>query len=176
MKNQKLHDRFKSRDREELINGMMRSIRHSQRLFHLLLPLIGNVNSDTFNIGLAIANWNRSTAQKTTTSSFRYYLEEVFPRIICKDGYNFSAQGRESTYCEPRETIVSAYSKVELGYPSSPDDLLRQCDFDGSEKDWPQGVFPYLDVDIVHQLIHKHGGLWDGKGVVPTDPNDAEGI
>lgn len=81
-------------------------------------------------------------------------------RVEMNDGFNVSIQASEFHYCEPRKnTEPEKYRSFELGYPSDRDELI---DLLGEEKETNDTVFPYVDRDVVEQLILKHGGI---KGV-----------
>lgn len=85
----------------------------------------------------------------------------MFKRIICKDGFSFSCQADYSKYCTPRITFYCIdsfeYSRMELGYPSASDDLIIEF---ADQKEIPtKTVYPYVPVEIIEQLITKHGGI-----------------
>jgi len=96
------------------------------------------------------------------------YLESTFTkddeynirkRIVCKDGYNISVQGgNRFCYCQPRE-LCNYYDKVELGYPSEPDELINKYAEGNGISAFTQTVYPYVDIEIVEELIKKHGGI-----------------
>ena len=106
------------------------------------------------------------------------------PRVFCKDGYSVSIQASEYHCCEPeysqippkkngrwliyngffgdepRETFFSSdyipYKSVELGYPSERDELINEY---GDRDDFPDAIYAYVPVEVVEQLIEKHGGF-----------------
>lgn len=88
------------------------------------------------------------------------------PMIICEDGYQVSLQASTFHYCEPRKTFKGPYEYVELGFPNQHDALLDEY---AEESDTLDTVFGYVPVEVVDQLIEKHGGIigvrisWDGK-------------
>ena len=97
-------------------------------------------------------------------SSFpkREWYPKRRPRIVCKDGFNFSVQADYATYCTPRitlwpETWGNGYSEVELGFPSEADELIS--DYAEDPDKLTKTVYPYLPIDIVDKLIEKHGGF-----------------
>ena len=78
-------------------------------------------------------------------------------KVECLDGFNFSIATGAHAYCSPREDEPEAYSEIELGYPSSNDVLIYLfAEETGKPTDT---VYPYVPVNIVKQLIKKHGGL-----------------
>ena len=80
-------------------------------------------------------------------------LIEIRPHIVCEDGFIVSVQAGEALYCTPRLNLKNGnYENVELGFPSVNDDLIKDY-YDGF------GVYPYVPVEVVENLIEKHGGI-----------------
>ena len=78
-------------------------------------------------------------------------------RIVCKDGFTFSAQANELTYCSPRETGADEYTSFEIGYPSEKEDLIMEY---AEEPNQPtETVYGWVPADLIDQVIAKHGGL-----------------
>ena len=114
-------------------------------------------------------------------------FQKVRPRIVCNDGYSVSVQASEFAYCHPRYTqwqnedgwqVVNGeyylssetprnfetdhytpYESVELGYPSVEDELINEY---AEGDDYTNTVYGYVPVNIVEQLVEKHGGY---KGI-----------
>lgn len=89
------------------------------------------------------------------------WIPNVRPRIVCEDGFSFSAQANCCTYCSPRTTLWpenwgDGYSEVELGFPSSEDELINDY---AEDNDYTNTVYGYVPVEIVDKLIEKHGGI-----------------
>ena len=82
---------------------------------------------------------------------------QVRDRITCNDGFTVSVQGgTELHYCSPRRKC-NQYKEVELGYPSSEDELIQQY---AENPEYPtETVYPFVPIDIVEKLIEKHGGI-----------------
>lgn len=80
-------------------------------------------------------------------------------RVTCADGYSVSIQASSGHYCRPRitEHDVATYSAFELGFPSSPDNVLMPYAEDESEP--TVTVYPYVPRDILEQVIESHGGI-----------------
>jgi hypothetical protein len=58
---------------------------------------------------------------------------------------------------------VGPYKDVELGYPSQPDELIAKW---AEDKTRPtETIYPWVAVDVVRDLIAKHGGAV--RGTVP---------
>lgn len=76
--------------------------------------------------------------------------------VICNDGFRVSIQGSKYAYCSPREDN-SWYYNVELGFPSESDELILEY---AENIDSPTNtVYGYVPVQIVEELIEKHGGV-----------------
>ena len=86
------------------------------------------------------------------------------PHIVCEDGFTMSVQVGYSLYSEPKK-IAKRYSKVEIGYPSEPEELINEwAEFipfgeDDEEPDYTDTVYPYVPVKIVDKVLKKHGGI-----------------
>ena len=85
------------------------------------------------------------------------------PHIVCVDGFEMSVQVGYSLYSEPKK-VAKRYSKVEIGYPSEPEDLIKEwaefTPFDEDEEpDYTDTVYPYVPVKIVNKVLKKHGGI-----------------
>ena len=83
-------------------------------------------------------------------------IQQATKRIVCNDGFSISVQANNYTYCTPREDEAWPYSKVELGFPSAFDELIDEyAHCDGTL----ETVYGYVPIDIVNELIEKHGGI-----------------
>ena len=76
--------------------------------------------------------------------------------IECADGFSVSVQASSFHYCDPR-TNTDAYSSVELGFPSQPDELILPYAEDAENP--TQTVYGHVPVYVVQNLIEKHGGF-----------------
>lgn len=83
--------------------------------------------------------------------------ERPRPWVVCKDRYKISVQANIYAYCSPRKNHADFYSKVELGYPNREDDLINDYAEDPNEP--TETVYGYVPVEIVDQLLEKHGGI-----------------
>ena len=94
----------------------------------------------------------------------------VVPKIVCADGFNISVQGgTHSHYCSPRETC-NFYQEVECGYPSEREEtLMPYCE---CSSDPLQTVYGYVPIDIVEEIVKKHGGI---SLTPPTDRQTDKG-
>lgn len=75
--------------------------------------------------------------------------------IVCVDGFSLSVQATHGAYCHPRENIGPWY-QVEVGFPSAAPELILHL---AEDPERPTGtVYPYVDIELVEQLIALHGG------------------
>jgi hypothetical protein len=93
-------------------------------------------------------------------------------QVVCADGFTMSVQAHDGAYCSPRVSDAKKYKLVEIGFPSAREDLLMQYCEDPSD---PTGtVYGYVPVQVVTNVLAKHGGIVDGeipKGVAPIPAN-----
>jgi hypothetical protein len=94
-------------------------------------------------------------------------IQAVRPRAICKDGFSISIQAGSGLYCHPRQDWMYEYDMVELGYPSNPDDLIAEYAEDPD--DLTGTVYAYVPVEVVDQLLEKHGGLVDDEDILQAN-------
>jgi len=82
-------------------------------------------------------------------------------KVICADGFRMSVQGNESAYCEPRLNNQKKYNLVEVGFPSAKEELIMPwCENRSKPTDT---IYGYVPVDVVTNVIVKHGGLVAGQ-------------
>lgn len=81
-------------------------------------------------------------------------------RVFCKDGFSISIQASRGHYCEPRETFEGPYEKVELGYPNKFDPMIANYAEEGDDtRLFTRSVYPYVPIEVVDNLLEKHGGI-----------------
>lgn len=83
--------------------------------------------------------------------------QELRPYAECADGYRISIQASENHYCSPRLNGLHEYDEVELGFPTAADELIN--DYAEDPEDYTKTVYGYVPVDVVDQLLEKHGGI-----------------
>jgi len=87
-----------------------------------------------------------------------YSYQDVRKRVFCNDGFNVSIQASNTCRCTPQENLEDGnYSEVELGFPSDTDDLIIPYAEDPT--DVLRTVYNYIPIEIVDELIKKHGGI-----------------
>lgn len=79
------------------------------------------------------------------------------PRVKCADGFTVSVQAGCGCYSAPYGD-ADRYTMVELGYPSSVDDIILPY---GENVETPResSVFGHVPVEVVDQLLEAHGGI-----------------
>ena len=86
------------------------------------------------------------------------------PHIVCEDGFSMSLQVGYSLYSTPKK-IAKRYSAVEIGFPSEPEELIKEwAEFtpfgeEDEEPDYTDTVYPYVPVKVVDKVLKKHGGI-----------------
>lgn len=89
-------------------------------------------------------------------------------RVICADGFEMSVQAHDGAYCTPRIDNAKKYTSVEIGFPNKKEPMIMQyCDEPGKPLDT---VYGYVPVQVVTNVLAKHGGIVDGevpRGVAP---------
>ena len=98
-------------------------------------------------------------------------MKKWYTNVVCADGFSMSVQANDSAYCSPKATTARIYTEVEVGFPSDHEELLDEyLESPESTKHHQEQVFPYVPVQIVTNVIAKHGGMVDGEvppGVAP---------
>ena len=93
--------------------------------------------------------------------------------VVCADGFNMSVQAHDGAYCEPRLDGQRKYTLVEVGFPSVEEALIMPWAEDHHRP--TDTVYGYVPVDVVTNVIVKHGGMVEGEvppgviGVVAID-------
>lgn len=93
-------------------------------------------------------------------------IYKPLPAIECTNGFIFSVQASEYTYCTPRDNN-GPYTHVEVGFPSERvKELMPYIDGDS---DYPtETVYGYVPVEIVEAIIDKRNNyervpIWTAK-------------
>lgn len=93
--------------------------------------------------------------------SFGFLYVHRRPRIMFNDGYSVSIQADDACYCDPRINVKNyecpVYREVELGFPNKEDDIINEY---AESDDYTETVYGYVPVEIVNELIKKHGGVF----------------
>ena len=93
-------------------------------------------------------------------------------KVVCADGFTMSVQAHAGAYCIPKMTGAPVYREVEVGFPSIEEPMLMKW---AEEAHRPTDtVYGYVPVQVVTNVIAKHGGIVSGqvpKGVIPLESN-----
>lgn len=81
---------------------------------------------------------------------------DVTYRLVCKDGFKISIGASVFHHCDPCKNKAWPYKSVQLNFPSELDDLIGDYAQDPKEMG---NVYSYVPIDIVNELIEKHGGI-----------------
>jgi hypothetical protein len=101
------------------------------------------------------ATWREAQANSRSIS--------IKPRMVCNDGFSMSVQGSTTHYCSPRES-QDWYDSMEVGFPSEEEPLINQYAEDSN--DYTGTVYGYVPVEIIQEVITKHGGIDTDKTFV----------
>ena len=88
--------------------------------------------------------------------------------IVCADGFSMSVQANQGAYCEPRIDDAPRYEAVEVGFPSSREELIME--WAESPNKPTETVYGWVPSERVSLVIAKHGGIVEGQvppGVAP---------
>ena len=91
------------------------------------------------------------------------YKLHIVRRMECVDGFSMSVQGHFGAYCSPRVNFASRYDSLEIGFPSEREDIIMPY-IDGEDSDPTQTVYGYVPVNVIVEVIKKHGGIL-GSGI-----------
>jgi hypothetical protein len=80
--------------------------------------------------------------------------------ILCADGFRMSVQASADNYCSPRISNAKRYDAVEVGFPSREEPLLMEY---ADDTNWTDTVYGYVPVQVVTNIIAKHGGMMEGE-------------
>jgi len=92
-----------------------------------------------------------------------------YDRVVCADGFAMSVQASAYNYCQPQEPAADRYETVEIGFPSAEESMLMS--YAETPEDPTGTVYAYVPVELVTNVIVKHGGMVSGEvppGVIPV--------
>ena len=85
-------------------------------------------------------------------------IQNVRPKIICRDGFTISVQAGSIYHCEPETNLENgAYTSYEVGHPSMREELLEPYAED--KEDIHCQVYEKVPAAVVEQILLKHGGI-----------------
>jgi hypothetical protein len=90
--------------------------------------------------------------------------------VVCADGFTMSVQAHAGAYCLPKMTGAPVYREVEVGFPSIEEPMLMEWVEEAQRP--TDTVYGYVPVQVVTNVIAKHGGIVSGevpRGVIPLE-------
>ena len=93
--------------------------------------------------------------------------------VVCADGFRMSVQAHDGAYCSPRANDAEKYQAVEVGFPTQEEPLIME--WAESPDDPTNTVYGWVPVDVVTNVIVKHGGIVEGEvppGVIAVQAYD----
>ena len=90
--------------------------------------------------------------------------------VVCADGFTMSVQAHAGAYCLPKMTGAPVYREVEVGFPSIEEPMLMEWVEEAQRP--TDTVYGYVPVQVVNNVIAKHGGIVSGevpRGVIPLE-------
>ncbi len=112
---------------------------------------------------MKINEWLTQTREEIETGmeSFSFFDEPYLKnrqRLTCKDGFSMSIQASCYHYCSPRTSVKGTiYDTVEIGFPTAKESLIASYAEDATRLTGT--VYGYVPVEIIDQVIEKHGGM-----------------
>jgi hypothetical protein len=102
---------------------------------------------------------------KNTTEFINFYKTRpiihgmVRGRIFCLDGFSFSCQCGYGMYSLPKHLSImdGEVTHFELGFPTKSDDLILEYAEDRNKP--TKTIYPFVPIEVVIELINKHGGI-----------------
>jgi hypothetical protein len=91
-----------------------------------------------------------------------------YDRVVCADGFAMSVQASVYNYCQPQQSGAPKYDLVEVGFPTAEESILMP--YAETPEDPTGTVYAYVPVELVTNVIIKHGGMISGEvppGVIP---------
>ena len=80
--------------------------------------------------------------------------------IVCADGFTMSVQAHQGAYCDPRVDNADTYTTVEVGFPSTREEMLME--WAESPNRPTETVYAWVPTTVVRDVIAKHGGIASG--------------
>lgn len=90
-------------------------------------------------------------------------VQAVRPHIFCEDGFEMSVQAGSGLYSAPRGNLESGeYTACDVGFPNQKEELLMPYAEEDPETP-TDSVYAYVPVEVIEQIIEKHGGWFDSR-------------
>ena len=82
-------------------------------------------------------------------------------RVVCADGFTMSVQASAYNYCQPQVRDADRYETVEVGFPTAKEPMLMP--YAETPENPTDTVYAYVPVEVVTNVIVKHGGMVSGE-------------
>lgn len=103
----------------------------------------------------ATTNWETEHCVGGYERRYKGSASTIFPKILCADGFTFSAQGHFGAYSTPRGDFEREYSRVEILGPQ----VAEFAAVAHEEQVGDERLYGYVPVSLVNAVIEQHGGL-----------------
>ena len=88
-------------------------------------------------------------------------MRKHYDRVVCADGFSMSVQASAYNYCQPQEPAADRYETVEIGFPTAKEPMLMP--YAETPENPTDTVYAYVPVELVTNVIVKHGGMVSGE-------------
>jgi hypothetical protein len=88
-------------------------------------------------------------------------VRKHYDRVVCADGFTMSVQASAYNYCQPQEPAADRYETVEIGFPTAKEPMLMP--YAETPENPTDTVYAYVPVELVTNVIVKHGGMVSGE-------------
>jgi len=89
------------------------------------------------------------------------HVRKHYDRVVCADGFTMSVQASVYNYCHPQESGAPKYDLVEVGFPTTMEPMLMP--YAETPENPTNTVYAYVPVELVTNVIVKHGGMVSGE-------------
>lgn len=108
--------------------------------------------SNGFNIVFLAGIARNAVLEGTRDLSSRADRVSGWPTLVCKDGFSMSVQAGRAKFSTPDVEGLDHYSHVEIAHTT-------HCDALDPYGDEFEGIYQFVPVEVVEQLLVDHGGL-----------------
>jgi len=88
-------------------------------------------------------------------------VRKHYDRVVCADGFTMSVQASAYNYCQPQVRDADRYETVEVGFPTAKEPMLMP--YAETPENPTDTVYAYVPVEVVTNVIVKHGGMVSGE-------------
>jgi hypothetical protein len=113
---------------------------------------IMQTQSNGFNIVFLAGIARNAVLEGTRDLCSRADRVAGWPTLVCKDGFSMSVQAGRAKFSTPAVEGVDHYSHVEVAHTDHCAALAPYGDED-------EGIYQFVPVEVVEQLLVEHGGL-----------------